>query len=337
MIVVMQKQATEDQVASVVARVEELGFRAHLSRGEERTIIGIIGDERPLTVEPLEILDGVERVVPILQPYKLASRDFRPEMSVVDVGGVSVGGKEVVVMAGPCSVESREQLLETAWAVKEGGGKILRGGAYKPRTSPYAFQGLGAKGLELLVEASEVTGLPVVTEVISPTDVELVTKHVHCLQIGARNSQNFSLLQEIGRSGHPALLKRGMMSTIQELLMAAEYILSNRNYDVILCERGIRTFETATRFTLDINAVPVLKQLTHLPVIVDPTHATGRWNLVAPAARAAIAAGADGLIVEVHPHPEHALSDGPQQLKPEAFASMMREVRDVAAAVGRTV
>ena len=337
MIVVMQKQATEDQVASVVARVEELGFRAHLSRGEERTIIGIIGDERPLSVETLEILDGVERVVPILQPYKLASRDFRPDMSVVDVGGVKVGAKEVVVIAGPCSVESREQLLETAWAVKEAGGKILRGGAYKPRTSPYSFQGLGAKGLELLVEASEATGLPVVTEVISPTDVELVAKHVHCLQIGARNSQNFSLLQEVGRSGHPALLKRGMMSTIQELLMAAEYILSNRNYDVILCERGIRTFETATRFTLDINAVPVLKQLTHLPVIVDPTHATGRWNLVAPAARAAIAAGADGLIVEVHPHPEHALSDGPQQLKPEVFASMMRELRDVAAAVGRTM
>jgi 3-deoxy-7-phosphoheptulonate synthase len=240
-------------------------------------------------------------------------------------------------MAGPCSVESREQLLETAWAVKEAGGKILRGGAYKPRTSPYSFQGLGSKGLELLVEASEATGLPVVTEVISPADVELVKEHVHLLQIGARNSQNFSLLQEIGRSGHPALLKRGMMSTIQELLMAAEYILSSRNYDVILCERGIRTFETATRFTLDINAVPVLKQLTHLPVIVDPTHATGRWNLVAPAARAAIAAGADGLIVEVHPNPERALSDGPQQLKPEVFESMMREIRDVAAAVGRTL
>jgi len=337
MIVVMQKQATDEQVASVVARVEELGFRAHLSRGEERTIIGIIGDERPLSVEPLEILEGVERVVPILQPYKLASRDFRPDLTVVDVGGVKVGGREVVVIAGPCSIESREQLLETAWAVKEAGGKILRGGAYKPRTSPYSFQGLGAKGLELLVEASEVTGLPVVTEVISPADVELVAKHVHMLQIGARNSQNYSLLQEIGRSGHPALLKRGMSSTIQELLMAAEYILSSRNYDVILCERGIRTFETATRFTLDINAVPVLKQLTHLPVIVDPTHATGRWNLVAPAARAAIAAGADGLIVEVHPNPERALSDGPQQLKPEVFASMMREIRDVAAAVGRTM
>jgi 3-deoxy-7-phosphoheptulonate synthase len=337
MIVVMQKQATDEQVASVVARVEELGFRAHLSRGEERTIIGIIGDERPLSVEPLEILGGVERVVPILQPYKLASRDFRPELTVVDVGGVKIGGKEVVVIAGPCSVESRQQLLETAWAVKESGAKILRGGAYKPRTSPYSFQGLGAKGLELLVEASQVTGLPVVTEVISPADVELVKQHVHMLQIGARNAANFNLLQEIGRSGHPALLKRGMMSTIQELLMAAEYILSNRNYDVILCERGIRTFETATRFTLDINAVPVLKQLTHLPVIVDPTHATGKWSLVAAASRASIAAGADGLIVEVHPNPEKALSDGPQQLKPEVFASMMRELKDVAAAVGRTM
>jgi len=335
MIVVMQREATEAQVNAVVARVEELGFRAHLSKGEERTIIGIIGDERPLGVEPLELLEGVDRVVPILQPFKLASRDFKPDPTVVSLDGVKVGGEEVVVIAGPCSIESREQLLETAWAVKEAGAKVLRGGAYKPRTSPYSFQGLGARGLELLVEARETVGLPVVTEVMAPGDVELVKRHVDLLQIGARNSQNFSLLQEVGRSGHPALLKRGMMSTVQELLMAAEYILSNRNYSVILCERGIRTFETATRFTLDINAVPVLKQLTHLPVIVDPTHATGRWNLVAPAARAAIAAGADGLIVEVHPHPERALSDGPQQLKPEVFAGLMNELRAVAAAVGR--
>ncbi len=337
MIVVMQREATEAQIGAVVARVEELGFRAHLSRGEERTIIGIIGDERPLGVEPLELLDGVERVVPVLQPFKLASRDFKPGNTVVSVGGVPVGGQRVVVMAGPCSIESREQLMETAWAVKEAGATVLRGGAYKPRTSPYSFQGLGAKGLELLVEAHETVGLPVVTEVVSPSDVELVKRHSDLLQIGARNSQNFSLLQEVGRAGHPALLKRGMMSTIQELLMAAEYILSNRNYDVILCERGIRTFETATRFTLDINAVPVLKQLTHLPVIVDPTHAAGKWSLVGPAAKAAIAAGADGLIVEVHPHPERALSDGPQQLKPEAFASLMRELRAVAEAVGRTL
>ncbi len=337
MIVVMQREATEEQVKDVVARVEELGFRAHLSRGEERTIIGIIGDERPLGIEPLEMLDGVERVVPILQPFKLASRDFKPDPTVVSLDGVKIGGQEVVVIAGPCSIESREQLLETAWAVKEAGAKVLRGGAYKPRTSPYSFQGLGEKGLELLVEAGETVGLPIVTEVMAPGDVDLVRRHVHCLQIGARNSQNFSLLQEVGRSGHPALLKRGMMSTIQELLMAAEYILSNRNYNVVLCERGIRTFETATRFTLDINAVPVLKQFTHLPVIVDPTHSTGKWSLVAPAARAAIAAGADGLIIEVHPHPEHALSDGPQQLKPEVFARLMGELRAVAAAVGRTM
>lgn len=335
MIVVMQQGATEAQIGDVVARVEQLGFRAHLSRGEERTIIGIIGDERTLGAEPLELLPGVERVVPILQPFKLASRDFKPDSTVVSLNGVKIGGEEVVVIAGPCSIESREQLLETAWAVKEAGAKVLRGGAYKPRTSPYSFQGLGTRGLELLAEAREAVGLPVVTEVMAPGDVELVRRHADLLQIGARNSQNYSLLQEAGRSGHPALLKRGMMSTIQELLMAAEYILSNRNYNVILCERGIRTFETATRFTLDINAIPVLKQFTHLPVVVDPTHSTGKWSLVGPVARAAIAAGADGLIVEVHPHPERALSDGPQQLKPEVFASLMKELRAVAAAVGR--
>jgi 3-deoxy-7-phosphoheptulonate synthase len=335
MIVVMHKEATRGEIDAVVARVEELGFRAHLSQGEERTIIGIIGDERPLGVEPLEMLDGVERVVPILQPFKLASRDFHPAPTVVSIGGVKLGGEKIVVIAGPCSIESREQLLDTAWAVKEAGATVLRGGAYKPRTSPYSFQGLGARGLELLQEVGQIVGMPVVTEVVSPGDVELVMRHSDLLQIGARNSQNFSLLQEVGRSGHPALLKRGMMSTIQELLMAAEYILSNRNYDVILCERGIRTFETATRFTLDINAVPVLKQLTHLPVIVDPTHATGKWSLVGPASLAAIAAGADGLIVEVHPHPEKALSDAPQQLKFDVFAKLMSELKAVAHAVGR--
>lgn len=338
----MRQGASPAQIQTVVDRVEELGFRAHLSQGEERTIIGIIGDERPVGIEPLELLEGVERVVPILQPFKLASRDFKPESTVVTLGKgkkgeVSIGGKAIVVMAGPCSIESREQLMETAWAVKESGARVLRGGAYKPRTSPYSFQGLGEKGLELLLEAGEVVGLPVITEVVSPSDVELVKRYSDCLQIGARNTQNFSLLQEIGRSGHPALLKRGMMMTIQELLMAAEYILSNRDYDVILCERGIRTFETATRFTLDINAVPVLKQLTHLPVIVDPTHSTGRAALVPPVSRAAIAAGADGLIVEVHPHPERALSDAPQQMKPEAFVVMMKELKAIAEAVGRTL
>ena len=335
MILVMRRGASPDQIATVVDRIETLGFRAHLSQGEERTIIGVIGDERPIGVEPFEILDGVERVVPILQPYKLASRDWHSEPTVVSIGGAQIGGDRIAVIAGPCSIESREQLLETAWAVKEAGAVILRGGAYKPRTSPYSFQGLGEQGLELLAEAGEAVGLPTVTEVVHPSDVPLVQKYSTALQIGARNSQNFSLLQDCGRSGHPILLKRGLMSTIQELLMSAEYILSTSNSNVILCERGIRTFETSTRFTLDINAVPVLKQATHLPVIVDPTHSTGKASLVAPASLAAIAAGADGLIIEVHPHPERALSDGPQQIKPAAFATLMKELKGVAQAVGR--
>ena len=337
MILIMQKGASQQQVSAVVERIESLGFRAHLSQGEERTIIGVIGDERPVGIEPFEILDGVERAVPILQPFKLASRDFRRENTVVSIGNAQVGGKRICIMAGPCSIESREQLLETAWAVKEAGATVLRGGAYKPRSSPYSFQGLGEHGLELLKEAGEIVGLPTVTEVVDPGDVTLVRSYASALQIGARNSQNFSLLQEAGRSGHPVLLKRGLMSTVQELLMAAEYILATSNHNVILCERGIRTFETATRFTLDINAIPVLQQATHLPVIVDPTHSTGKWSLVAPAARASVAAGADGLIIEVHPHPDKALSDGPQQLVPKAFESLMRELKDVAAAVGRAL
>lgn len=337
MIVIMQRRATPEQIAGVVARVEELGFRAHLSHGEERTIIGVIGDERPLAVEPLEVLDGVERVVPILQPFKLASRDFKPENSIVQINGVSVGCNEIVVMAGPCAVESREQLFEAAWAVKEAGAKVLRGGAFKPRTSPYTFQGMGVPALELLAEVREAVGLPIVSEVMSPTDVGIVSEYVDILQIGARNMQNYSLLQEVGKTTKPVLLKRGMMSTIHEWLMSAEYILANRNYNVILCERGIRTFETATRNTLDINAVAVGKQLSHLPVIVDPSHATGKANLVAPAARAAVAAGADGLIIEVHPNPERAMSDGAQSLRPEAFVKLMGELRAIAAAVGRTL
>jgi len=336
-IVVMRKDATEAEVQAVVAHVEELGFRAHLSRGVERTIIGIIGDERPLSTQPLERLPGVERVVPILQPYKLASRDFKPENTVITINGVRIGGPEIVVIAGPCAVESREQLLETAFAVKEAGAKMLRGGAYKPRTSPYSFQGLGPRGLELLAEAREATGLPVVTEVMSPTDLELVCQYADMLQIGARNMQNFSLLQAVGRSGHPVLLKRGMSSRIDELLMAAEYILANSNYNVALCERGIRTFETATRFTLDINAVAVLREATHLPIVVDPSHGTGKWSLVPAAARAAVAAGADALIIEVHPCPERALSDGAQSLKPETFSKLMQELREIARAVGRTL
>jgi 3-deoxy-7-phosphoheptulonate synthase len=334
MIVIMERRASPQQVEHVVSRVEELGFRAHLSQGEERTIIGVIGDERPLSVESLEVLDGVERVVPVLQPFKLASRDFKPDNSIVRVDGAGLGGDEIIVIAGPCAVESREQIFETAWAVKEAGAKMLRGGAFKPRTSPYTFQGMGVPGLELLAEVREKVGIPVVTEVMSETDIEVVCEHVDMLQIGARNMQNYSLLQQVGRATKPVLLKRGMMSTIHEWLMSAEYILSNRNYNVVLCERGIRTFETATRNTLDINAVTVAKQLTHLPVFVDPSHATGKTNLVAAAAKAAVAAGADGLIIEVHPTPERAMSDGAQSLKPEAFVKLMGELRQIAAAVG---
>lgn len=335
MIVIMERRASDDQIQQVVKRVEELGFRAHLSRGEERTIIGVIGDERPLSVESLEVLDGVERVVPVLQPFKLASRDFKPDRTIIDVDGVKVGGDEIVVMAGPCAVESREQLLESAWAVKEAGAKVLRGGAFKPRTSPYTFQGLGLAALELLGEASETVGLPIISEVMSASDIEAMSKYVQVLQLGARNMQNYSLLQDVGKTTKPVLLKRGMSSTIHEWLMSAEYILSNRNYNVMLCERGIRTFETATRFTLDINAIAVAKQLTHLPIIIDPSHGTGKANLVPAAAKAAVAAGADGLIIEVHPNPDRALSDGAQSLRPEAFQKLMVELRQIAAAIGR--
>jgi 3-deoxy-7-phosphoheptulonate synthase len=335
MIIIMKQGASTQEVADVVARVEELGFRAHLSQGEERTIIGVIGDERHVAPPTFELMPGVDHCVPILRPFKLASRDLRPENTVVRLNGVRIGGDEVVIMAGPCAVESREQLLETAWAVKEAGGKVLRGGAYKPRTSPYSFQGLGMEGLEMLAEAREATGLPIVTEVIAPHDVPAVAEYADILQIGARQMQNYSLLHAAGESGRPVLLKRGIMSTMEELLMSAEYILTHGNYRVMLCERGIRTFETYTRNTLDINAVPLLKELSHLPVIVDPSHGTGQWRLVPAAARAAVAAGADGLLVEVHPHPELALSDGGQSLKPETFERLVLEARRVAEAVGR--
>ena len=337
MIVVMKKSAEEHEIHEVIARIEELGYRAHLSAGEERTIIGIIGDERPLVAEPLEALSGVENIMPILQPFKLASRDFKPEPTIFDVDGVTVGGDEIVVIAGPCAVESREQLLETAYAVKEAGAKMLRGGAYKPRTSPYSFQGLGEAGLDILAEVSEEVGLPAVTEILASNLIEPVASHAAVLQVGARNTQNFALLHDVGKSGKPVIVKRGPASTIQELLMSAEYVLSNRNYKVIVCERGIRTFETATRYTFDINAVPVLKQLTHLPVFVDPSHATGKWNLVGAAAKAGVAAGADGLIIEVHPHPDRALSDGPQALKPEIFSQLMTELKAIAKAIGRKI
>lgn len=337
MIIVMKHSATVTEINAVVEHIESLGFRAHLSQGEERTIIGVIGDERPLDPEHFELLAGVERVVRILHPFKLASRDFHPEDSVVKLNGLSIGATPIVLMAGPCSVESREQLRETAAAIKAAGAHILRGGAFKPRTSPYAFQGLGLKGLELLREVRDEFHLPIVTEVLSPQDVTLVAQYADILQIGARNMQNFALLRAVGELQKPVLLKRGMMSTIEELLMAAEYILAHGNARVILCERGIRTFETATRNTFDINAIPMLKTLTHLPVIADPSHGTGKWELVTPIARAAIAAGADGLIVEVHPDPAHALSDGAQSLTPKRFTEMVAQVRRIAEAIGRSV
>jgi 3-deoxy-7-phosphoheptulonate synthase len=336
MIIVMRHDASAKQIADVVTRVEAKGLRVNISRGEERTIIGVIGDDRPIDGTQFEVLDGVEKTVPILKPFKLASREMHPLDTLVPLDGMKVGGPQIAIIAGPCSVESRAQLLETAFAVKEAGAVALRGGAYKPRTSPYSFQGLGEKGLELLAEAREATGLPVVTEAMSPEQVPLVARYADVIQIGARNMQNYALLNCVGEAGRTVLLKRGMMSTIEELLMSAEYILAQGNSRVILCERGIRTFEKYTRNTTDINAVPVLKQMTHLPVILDPSHSTGKWEYVTAVARSAIAAGADGLIVEVHPHPDDALSDGAQSLRPEKFAQLVREVRRVAEAVGRS-
>lgn len=335
--IIMRSDATEDQVSAVVERVESNQLRAHLSKGAERTVIGAIGDGRPVNPDQFVFLPGVDRVVPISRPYKLASREFSPENTVFPLDGVNIGGDDIVLMAGPCSVEDRTQLMEIAFAVREAGAHILRGGAYKPRTSPYSFQGLGEKGLELLAEARQLTGLPIVTEVMSPEQVPLVASYADVLQIGARNMQNYSLLHAAGESQHPVLLKRGMMATVEELLMAAEYILSHGNRRVVLCERGIRTFESTTRNTTDINAIPVLKSLTHLPVVLDPSHSTGYWSYVTAIARAGVAAGADGLIVEVHTHPEAALSDGGQSLKPERFAELVRQARAIAEAVGRSV
>ncbi len=337
MIIVMKPNATPNQISQVLQRIEESGFRAHISRGEERTIIGVIGDERHLDPDQWNVLEGVERTMRVLRPYKLASREFHQENTVIEVGDVRIGGDQIAIMAGPCSVESREQILETARAVKEAGAVILRGGAFKPRTSPYSFQGLGEEGLKLLAEAREETGLLVVTEVMSPDQVPLVAHYADILQIGARNMQNYPLLRAVGEVDKPVLLKRGMSSTIEELLLAAEYILSRGNYNVMLCERGIRTFERATRNTFDINAIPVLKELTHLPVIADPSHGVGLWQHVIPVARGAIAAGADGLLIEVHPDPAKAWSDGAQSLTPENFARLVAEVRRVAEAVGRSV
>jgi 3-deoxy-7-phosphoheptulonate synthase len=338
MVIVMQAGATDGQLIGVVDRVQGLGFRAHVSRGTERSIVGVIGDERPLEPRVFESLDGVERVVPILHPFKLASNEMRPETAGIDLpGGVRLGGPDVVVIAGPCAVESREQLWTVAHALAAKGVKVLRGGAFKPRTSPYSFQGLGEKGLLLLREVADEFGMAVVTEVLAPQDVALVGEQADMLQIGARNMANFSLLHEVGAADRPVLLKRGLGSTVEELLQAAEHVLSQGNSAVALCERGIRTFEPATRFTLDLNAVPVLKQLTWLPVVVDPSHGTGRAPLVTPLARAGVAAGADGLLIEVHPSPSEALSDGAQSLTPADFADLIDDVRRVAGALGRGV
>ena len=337
MIIVMQSHATQEQIDSIVARVREMGYRPHVSEGEETTIVGVIGHSSADQLASLEFLPGVDHMVPVMKPYKLGSRDFRPRNTLVTIDGVTFGDSAVVIIAGPCAVEGEEQLWETARSVKEAGARVLRAGAFKPRTSPYSFQGLGRQALEMLDRVRRELGLAVVTEVLSPDDVGLVASHVDLLQVGARNMQNFSLLQEIGRSGHPVLLKRGMSATVEELLMSAEYILANGNDKVILCERGIRTFETSTRFTLDISAVPVIKYLTHLPVIVDPSHATGKWKFVAPVAKAGIAAGADGMIIEVHPRPAEALSDGAQSLRLDRFGALMSELRPLACAVGRTL
>lgn len=338
MMIIMRTNATQEQIGAVVSQVERYGLKAHLSTGEERTVIGVVGDGRPITLrEHFSLLDGVDRIVPISHPYKLVSREFIPETSHFPLDGTLIGGEEVVIIAGPCSIESRTQILEIAWAVREAGAHALRGGLFKPRTSPYSFQGMGIEGLELLAEVRQTVGLPVVTEVMTPEQIPLVAQHADVLQIGARNMQNFSLLRAAGSSQHPVLLKRGMSATIEELLMAAEYLLSEGNRRVILCERGIRTYETATRNTTDINAIPVLKSLTHLPVILDPSHSTGNWEFVGPIARAGIAAGADGVIVEVHNHPEEALSDGGQSLKPEKFAELVRQLRAIARVIGREV
>jgi 3-deoxy-7-phosphoheptulonate synthase len=337
MLVIMRKDANLEQINRVIKCVQDKGYRAHLLRGVDQTIVGVVGDGTPNLQEWFGEAPGVQEIVPISKAYKLTSREFIPRDTVFDVGSATFGGQGVVIMAGPCSVESRQQLLETAHAVREAGGHMLRGGAYKPRTSPYSFQGMGEAGLELLAEAKAVTGLPTVTEVMTPDLVPLVCRYTDMLQIGARNMQNYALLHAAGESQHPVLLKRGLSATIEELLMAAEYILSHGNRRVALCERGIRTFETATRNTTDINAVPVLKARSHLPVILDPSHSTGEAAYVTSIARAAVAAGADGLIVEVHPDPKHAMSDGQQSLRPEQFAVLVRQVAAIAAAIGREV
>jgi 3-deoxy-7-phosphoheptulonate synthase len=336
MLVIMEKEATQEQIDEVMRRIRSLQYECHPMQGEEGLVIRATGNGKGRhRIQVLECLPGVERVVPISSPYKLASRETKKDKSLLKVNEIEIGNGKLVVMAGPCSVESEEQLMESARVVSEAGASILRGGAFKPRTSPYSFQGLGEEGLKLLAEARSRFGLAVVTELLNPRDAELVASYADILQIGARNAQNFSLLKEVGQVRKPVLLKRGMMTSIEEYLMSAEYILSEGNGDVILCERGIRTFETATRSTLDISAVPVLKEKTYLPVIVDPSHAAGHWKYITPLSMAAVAAGADGLIIEVHPWPEKALSDGSQSLKPDRFLRLMEDLRQMARLVGR--
>ncbi len=336
MIIVLKPNATQKEIDHIIDKLTEFGLKPHISRGKERVIIGAIGDERVLQSLPLAVFPGVEQVMPILSPYKLVSREFQKEDSIIEVAdGIKIGGKRIHVMAGPCAVEKQELLTQIAQEVKSAGATILRGGAYKPRTSPYSFQGLEEQGLDFLMEARKKTGLPIVTEVVDPRDVGLVAEKADILQIGARNMQNFRLLTEVGGYDKPVLLKRGLSATIKEFLLSAEYIMARGNHKVILCERGIRTFETATRNTLDLSAVPVIKSLSHLPIIVDPSHATGKWELVASMARASVAAGADGVMIEVHANPEEALCDGEESMKPEKFRALMGELKKIAHAIGR--
>ena len=335
MFIVMQQGHTEGELADILERLTQMGFSGHVSQGVERTVVGVVGRTYPELKETLEMWPGVDDVVPISRPHKLSGREFQPQDTVIKVGDVTIGGEVLVVMAGTCAVETEEQLLEAARAVKAAGANILRGGAFKPSTSPYSFRGLGKNGLELLAQASKETGMPVITEVMTPQDVELVSRYADILQVGTRNMQNFILLDEVGKTRKPVMLKRGMSATIQEWLLSAEYILAQGNRQVMLCERGIRTFETYTRNTMDISAIPIIKKLSHLPIIADPSHGTGKWHLVTPLSLAAVAAGADGLMIEVHPSPDQALKDGAQSLTFDNFQQLMAQVVPVAASVGR--
>jgi 3-deoxy-7-phosphoheptulonate synthase len=336
MIVVMSQDASREQIDAVLQKIEEFGLQTHPIYGVQKTVIGVIGDDKTKIVETMAGYPGVEQIIPILKPYKFASRETHPQNTTINVSGVIIGGDKVVVMAGPCAVENREQIMNTARLVKMAGGSLLRGGAYKPRTSPYSFQGLGEDGLRFLAEAREDTGLPVITEITDPRQIDLFCEYADIIQVGARNMQNFVLLMEIGRSGHPVLLKRGPSSKIEDLLLAAEYIIKEGNRNIILCERGISTFETYTRNTLDLSAVAILKKLTHLPIVVDPSHSVGISSIIPSMSLAAIAAGADGLIIEIHPNPNTALCDGPQSLDFEVFSNLMGKVRKIALAIGRS-